>query len=185
MRLYISIVFLYFSSLIIFAQYNDFYNNDESYTKRELKKLKKAEEKELIKKSTLLMIEKKHFVLEADYIINRYGNRFMVNSMLNFIKIDSTDIILQLGSNTGIGYNGIGGITLEGRINRYEIKEIKNGNLLHISSMTNLGFFDVFITVSNSGYADASVSGISGGSVRYSGKIIPLELSRIYKGSSY
>ncbi|MFC2136981.1 DUF4251 domain-containing protein [Bacteroidota bacterium] len=182
MRLITSILFFSISCLIIFAQDDDFYN--EELTKKELKKLKKAEEKEMIRKSTILMIEKKHFVLEADYISNRYGKRYMVNSTLNFIKVDSTDIVLQLGSNSGMGYNGVGGITLDGQINRYEIKETKHGHSLRISSMTSLGTFDVFITVSNSGYADASVSGISGGSVRFSGNIIPLELSRIYKGSS-
>ncbi len=183
MPLYSIIILFTISAFIINAQDDGYYQ--EEITKKELKKQEKAKEKELLKQSVQLMLERKHFVLEANYISNKYGNRFMVNSTLNFIKVDSTEIIIQLASNNGMGYNGLGGITLEGGINKYELKETKHGYSLRISSMTHLGSMDVFLSVSNSGTADAQVSDIAGGSVRYSGKIIPIELSRIYKGSRF
>ena len=45
------------------------------------------------------MLDNKDFVLESDFLQDRYGNRILVNSTINFVAVDSTDAI---NSNRGL-----------------------------------------------------------------------------------
>ncbi len=155
---------------------------------REYRLSEKNAEAEKSRKITQYMVQSHRFILEADYISGKTGRRYMVNSRLNFIMLDSTNAVIQLGSSNGIGYNGVGGITIEGRITNYEITEKQNKKgtnysiTLYVTS--SLGVYDIQIWVSQSGNADASVRGNYSGSVSYSGKLVPLGQSRVYKGMS-
>jgi hypothetical protein len=135
------------------------------------------------------MINRHRFVLEADFISGRSGSRHPVSSHLNFIRLDSADIVLQLGSMSGIGYNGVGGITVDGTVSRYEVtkKVGKRGTSYNISIylMSSLGSYDVQLWVTGSGNADATVRGNSAGVLNYSGRLVPIDKSRVYKGSSF
>jgi len=53
------------------------------------------------------MLENRDFVLEANYLQDRYGHRHIVNSTINFIAIDSTTAIIQVGSDFRNGPNGV------------------------------------------------------------------------------
>ena len=135
------------------------------------------------------MIQNHRFILEADYISGNTGRRYIVNSKLNFIMCDSTDAVIQLGSSTGMGYNGVGGITIDGRVTSYKLEEKQNKKGLTNYSITlyiasSLGVFDIQMWVSPSGSADATVRGNFAGAVTYSGKLVPLGQSRVYKGMS-
>ena len=48
--------------------------------------------------------------------------------------------------------------------------------------MSTLGSYDITMMVNADGYADATIRGTWPGSLNYHGKLVPLELSRIYKG---
>lgn len=136
--------------------------------------------------STSQLINDRHFVLEADSRSNQRGYTLQVSSTLNFIKVDSTLATIQTGNNYRIGYNGVGGITTEGNISKWKvIKDNKRKNfVISMSVSTTLGFYDIFINVSSSGNASATISGITSGKLIYQGRLIPLDETRTYKGST-
>lgn len=131
------------------------------------------------------LIDDKQFVLEADYRSNQYGFRLSVPSSLNFIMIDSTLAIIQTGSNYRQGINGVGGITAEGRISKWKVMKDNKRKTFVISMniSTSLGFYDIFIDVSASGNASATISGTTAGKLIYHGHLLSLPESKVYQGS--
>jgi hypothetical protein len=182
---------LAFITLNTFSQYEE-----QVLDKKEIKALEKEkrlaekkENEENTKKLVEYMIDNKQFVLEANYLSGRSGSRIPVNSNLNFISIDSTKGVIQLANTWGVGYNGVGGITVEGSITKYVVskKESKHGTsyTIMVYFMSNLGMYDICLWVSQGGNADASISGISPGQLNYSGQLVPVETSRTYKAHAF
>jgi hypothetical protein len=188
---------LYILFILAFIQLNLYSQYDEQVmTKEETKALEKekreAEKKESQeneKKLVEYMLDNKKFVLEANYLSGNTGSRIPVNSTLNFITIDSLKGVIQLANTWGTGYNGLGGITVEGSITKYDLKkkETKRGTsyTIMIYFMSSLGMYDISLWVSSNGNADASISGITPGQLNYSGQLVPIQASRTYKGHSY
>lgn len=181
---------LIISPVILFGQ-------DDSSTlskkeQRQLAKEKRKAEQEVIdakqREITALMLEHQRFVLEANYVAGKSGSRTPVNSTINFVIIDSTEATLQLGSPWGMGINGVGGVTVDGNVTRYELnkKENKKGVSYNVTLyiMSSIGTYDIQMWVSQSGRADATVRGNVSGQLTYSGQLVPLSQSRVYKGTS-
>jgi hypothetical protein len=154
-------------------------------------KLSKEEQREARKAERLLnfqaldtLIENKSFVLEADYLENQYGNRIPVLSNLNFIMLDSLKAVLQTGSNFRTGTNGVGGATAEGRIDGLKIvKNQKNlSYFLRFSVSTEIGMYDVSMTIFSDNRATATITGLTRGKLVYDGRIQALYNSSVYKG---
>jgi len=137
-------------------------------------------------KETKAIVNNMHFVLEADFLSNQYGYRNYVNSNLNFIMVDSTEAVIQTGRNTGIGYNGVGGLTAKGNITSWKVitNEKKNTMNVEMNVSTVIGFFRVFMNVSAEGHISANLTGNYPGSLTYDGKLVNLERSYAYKGTS-
>jgi len=193
MKKFLLIGILTVFSIGSFSQYTS--PEDQLLSKKEQRRLarehklaEKHAEEEKNREITAYMVNDHRFILEADFISGRSGSRYPVNSTLNFILVDSTEAVIQLGSAYGIGYNGVGGITIEGSITKYELIEKQSKNAVSYSItlfvMSSLGTYDIQLWVSSSGNADATVRGNFSGSVTYSGKLVPLGQSRIYKGMS-
>jgi len=165
-----------------------------SLSKREQRKLLKeekqrqeAKEAERYAKLVEHMVKSATFVLEADMLFDRYGNTRNVQSDINFISADSTEGVLQIGSNAYLGMNGVGGVTIEGSVGDYEYSYSKKRETytVNYNVRSPAGSYDVFMTVQPSGRADARVSGnFSSGSLRYSGKLVHPAESFVYKGTS-
>jgi hypothetical protein len=130
------------------------------------------------------LLKRKTFVVEADFLQDQYGNRVPVTSVLNFILVDSSRVVLQTGSNYRRGYNGVGGVTAEGDIQNLKIeKNLKNLSYnVSLSVMTNVGIYDIFIRVFANTNASATISGLTGGKLTWDGKFRNLFNSDIYKG---
>jgi hypothetical protein len=160
---------------------------------QEKKKLTRKERKELrlrLKEEKIRLIDSainnRQYVLEADYIMNKKGESFSVSSNINFVCIDSSKATFQFGSTYLIGLNGIGGVTVEGDITSYKVTKRKSGSYyIRISVSSSVGFYDISINITSTGLADADISTISSKRINYSGKIVPLQQSFIYKGRSY
>lgn len=178
-------------SLPLFSQYDEPVMNEKEIKalEKEKRQAEKKEQEEYDRKLVEYLMENKKFVLEANYLSGNSGSRVMVNSTLNFIVIDSTRAVIQLAYGWGMGHNGLGGITVDGRVSKYELnkKEGKRGvsYTLSIFITSSLGMYDIQFWISQSGNADATISGNTYGRLNYSGKIVPIQKSRIYKGSSY
>ena len=131
------------------------------------------------------LLNSKAFVIEANTITDKWGNQQMVNSNLNFIRVDSLQSTIQIGNGIGIGPNGVGGVTVEGSISSWKlVKDEKHKSFsLRMNVSTPLSFYDVFISANTSGYATATVSGMTSNNLTFRGQLVPLEDSKIYVGS--
>ncbi|HAH23476.1 MAG TPA: hypothetical protein DCL77_06930 [Prolixibacteraceae bacterium] len=175
------VIFLAFviSANIAFAQIND---KNASLSRKEKRKAKIEKQYQSVKD----MIENKDFVLEANFLQDRYGRRYPVNNGINFVSVDSTEAVIQVGSNTRIGANGVGGVTAKGKITSWKLTENKRKNSfgLRINVMTPIGFYDVFFSILPSGQATAQLTGLRSGSLTFDGNIVPIENSTVYEGQS-
>jgi len=154
-------------------------------TRKERKELREKLKEEKIKFVDSI-IEQRKFVLEADYIMNRKGESFSVSSNINFIYIDSATAVFQFGSTYLIGVNGVGGVTVEGKIKDYQLTKRKSGSYyIRISVSSSIGFFDINLNITSTGVADADISTMSNKKINYSGRIKSLSQSNVYQGRSY
>jgi len=130
------------------------------------------------------LLRNKCFVLEADWLENGYGVRRHVMSDINFIMVNSQKAVIQTGSVSSIGWNGVGGSTAEGNISGMKIErnEKKLAFFLRFTVVSNLGYYDVAMTVYSNNDARATISGLTPGKLVYDGKIEALYNSRVYKG---
>lgn len=158
--------------------------------RRLMKQLKKEEQaKELARTTELMsvMLEQRKFVLEADQLRDGYGNLAQVPSTLNFIAADSTRGVIQVGNNSTMGLNGVGGITLDGQLKNYEMKynEKRGTHIVSYDVMSGLGTYHLAMTVYPDGRADATLSSNWRGRLTYMGRLVPPGASRVFQGRSY
>lgn len=158
-------------------------------TKKEKKALKKAEEAKQDSIDALsfsIVIDSKNWVLEANQLTSKSGQTVNVSSNLNFIAIETDEAFVQIGNLMTYGYNGVGGVSVKGDIKKYSCKKSsKNGSyFIMISVSSPLGSFDISINANSTGdMVRATVQGTTtGGEINYSGKIVPVSQSSVYKG---
>jgi len=161
------------------------YAQDSRVSRKERKELRKAElHDNFLVLDTLLGM--KYFVLKADFLDNERGARVSVSPILNFIRIDSSNVVIQVGSVNGLGYNGVGGVTAQGNIDRWKlIRDHKNLSYkLNFSASTNIGFFDIHMTVSADNFARATVTGLWNDRIVFEGHLQNIYNSGIFKGQN-
>jgi hypothetical protein len=129
------------------------------------------------------LLNAKSFVLEANFLEDKYGNRIPVSPIVNFIRVNSKEGVLQTGSNWWTGYNGVGGVTAEGTIGKWKIiKNFKDlSYTIQFTIFTNIGIYDVFMTVNSDNRAWASITGLRPGKLIYDGYLETNYNSRVYK----
>ena len=153
---------------------------------KEQKKAARAAEEERMVEVTRFMVHQQQFVLEADYLSDKYGQRVSVTPTINFVMIDSLVGTVQFGDAQGMGYNGVGGLTVDGKVTKYEYSVIgkkEDSYSIRLILMSSIGTYDITLMVNSQGYADAQIRGNWSGQLNYHGKLVPLTLSRVYKGT--
>jgi hypothetical protein len=160
-------------------------SQDSKLTRQEQKEAKRAE---MYSNYQVLdtLLERKKFVLKADFLNNQYGNRIHVIPTLNFVKVDASNAVLQIGSNNNLGYNGVGGITAEGKLDSWKlVKDSKNlSYYIQFSAVTNIGVYDVSMIISADKSALATITGLRGGMLIYDGHLETINNSAVYKGQT-
>lgn len=181
------IIFVLAALLALPAFTQELSKKEQRQLEKELKKEQKdaaaAQQAEVVS----AMVEYHKFVLEANTLKDKRGNSVQVSSNINFISSDSISGVIQVGSNTYIGRNGVGGVTVDGSIAEYKYSKHEKSGSYNISYYlrTPVGSYDVRITAYPDGRADAIVSSTTwGDQVRYSGYLVPIGISRVYKGIS-
>jgi hypothetical protein len=126
------------------------------------------------------------YVLEADYLQNKYGSRVYVASTLNFIRVDMPGGVLQTGSDSRMGSNGVGGVTAEGNIGDFKIsRDLKNLICtVTFNLVTNIGSFNIIMTVTADNNATATISGTTSGKLTWDGHLTTVDNSRVFKGQN-
>jgi hypothetical protein len=158
-------------------------SQDTKLTKQEQKEAKR--DKQYFNFQVLdTLLRNRSFVLEADFLENQYGNRKPVMSNINFIMVDSLRAVLQTGSNSNFGLNGVGGTTAEGNISGLKVtKNEKNLSFfLRFTVNSNIGIYDVTMNISCNNTARATITGLTRGKLVYDGRIQTLYNSGVYKG---
>lgn len=168
-----------------FLTFQNINAQEKKLSRQELKEARKAQ---MVANYHVLdtLLNKRTFVLEADYLQNSYGQRLPVVSSLNFIQVDGSTGILQTGANSGIGYNGVGGVTAEGTVGTWELsKDAANLSYsLHFTMLTNLGNYDIWMNVSSDAHASATITGLTPGRLTWDGHLSTVYNSRVFKGQT-
>ncbi len=161
------------------------YSQDAKLTRKERKEVRKAQ---MTENFYILdsLLNSRRFVLEAFYLKNKYGDMISVSSMVNFIRVNGSTGVLQTGSYQTIGSNGVGGATAEGTIGLYEItRNTKSLTYnLRFNLLTNIGNYDVHMTVTSDNRASATISGSTSGKLTWDGHLRSLDNSRVFKGQN-
>lgn len=173
-----------FFILVIFANFA-FAGGQQDQSQMTKKEQRKAEAEKAYQ-LTKQMLENKDFVLESDFLQDKYGNRIVVSPMINFVAVDSSVAVIQIGSNRGLGYNGVGGVTAKGTITDWKLKEDEKRNsfTLSMNVMTNLGMYDLHFNIGSSGNATARLTGLRPGQLTFDGDLVPIAESMVYEGRS-
>ncbi|KXX70165.1 DUF4251 domain-containing protein [Flammeovirga sp. SJP92] len=172
---------------------------DKPLTKQELRaqkrleKKKEREEKRLIAKQLEMIIHEQAvqgidsgtFVLEATQVYDRYGNIENVNSTINFVKVVGNNAIFQLGFDGIVGLNGVGGITMEGKISNYEVEKMENGRVnVSFNVQGPIMMASMSFTMDGEGnFANVKVRAQTENiELSFRGQIQPLNNSNVYEG---
>ena len=129
------------------------------------------------------------FTLEADQVIFKYGQRAYVSSTTNFVAVDRGNATVQVAFNVPVaGPNGMGGITLDGRISDYKVTMDRKGNMATISfNVMGVGISSqLYINMfrgSNRAQVDV-MPNFNSRRISLSGRILPRDRSFVVKGNA-
>lgn len=156
-----------------------------SKEKKELKKQQKEALEAEMAKSIKLSIDSQQWVLEAYSLADKRGATIQVPSNLNFVAMNGDEVFIQIGSNAGIGANGVGGVSLSTTASSYEVKQNpKNGSFfIKLYTTSTAGSFTIMMDCDPTGQTvSASVQGNTSQKVQYRGQLVPLNKSTVYRG---
>jgi hypothetical protein len=160
---------------------------EEKKLSKKEKKVLKIRQQEEQKQAIVDLLESKSWVIEAHTVYDRYNQSYQLNPSINFVGVKNDEGALQLGFSGLIGWNGVGGVTIDGQVTRYEIKDSQKDNsptvVLRFQGR-GVGSATINVSVNTSGQATARVSGDFGERISFSGIIKSLEESIVYKGQS-
>lgn len=172
--------------LLFFYLNSSLAQEQKKLSRKEKKELKKQQQREQ-KQALMDLIYSKKWVIEAHTVFDRYNQSYQLNPSINFVGVKDDEGALQLGFDGLIGWNGVGGVTVDGQVTKYEIKEGKENS----SPTVNLRFQGrgvgaamINVSIDTSGQATARVNGDFGDRITFSGIIRSLEESSVYKGQS-
>jgi len=173
-----------FFNLNAFAQEQVVSKKEMRKLKRAIKKAEQAEYDRDMHQKASKAIEESTFVLKASTLYGRKGTSKMVSDDINFISVNGEEVVVQIAYSDLPGLNGLGGVTLKGRISGKELKTDRRGNTyvnFHVMGIPLSA--DIRICLSGgSNNADARINATtSRGKITFDGKILPLEDAYVYQ----
>ena len=125
-------------------------------------------------------------MLEAHTLFDRSGSSYVLNSTINFVGFDGENSTTQFGFDQLIGWNGVGGITLDGTI--VKMTSTRNNNGAGFTANASIrpktgGMTTMIFRVSSDGSARVDMSGAFGDKITFQGTIYSLEETKVYKGT--
>jgi len=155
--------------------------------KKALKQEQKSQNEAIMVRNTAEALKSGRFVLKADQLRGRGGYMMNVNPTTNFVAVEGEEAYFQMASVSGVGFNGLGGVTLKGRITSFEMnQEKKHGSYtIMMNTVGNGGNLTIVLKVNETGeMASASVSSNHGNRIDLSGVLVPWTGTgaQIYKG---
>ena len=174
-------------SVAVAQNYDDVYVIDETApipaneTNKERKeRIKKDHEivDSVFHLKALHAIQNGYFVLQARQVRNSYGQYEMgLNDNSNFLLMQGDKGIFQVAfNNMSAGANGLGGVTLHGRISKLDIKGDKKGNAIITYNMIGRRM-NAYVTITLFKGSDQAVATIDPtlgrGQITLRGRLVP------------
>lgn len=135
-----------------------------------------------------MALKELNFVLEADRLVFKYGQNVYVNSNTNFISLNGDEATVQVSPmNASPGFNGIGGITLDGKASNVKITEDKKKNLYLTMNVMGVAISAQIQILLYNGSDQAKVTinpNFNSNRIELIGRIVPFENSTVFKGTS-
>lgn len=161
--------------------------DEREMTKQERKAFQVAIDSVLYEEAVQAVQDKK-FTLEADKVIFKYGEMAYVNSNTNFVSVNGDKAVVQVAFNIPVsGPNGLGGVTVDGNVTKYQIQTDKKGVTRISMDVMGIGISaQVFITMprgTNSATLEISPN-FNSNRLTLSGFIVPIKKSSVFKGRS-
>ena len=162
---------------------------DSKADRKAAKKAKKEEQRRVSMENAQKLkahVLSKRFVLEAHTLFNRNGNSYPISSNTNFVGFDGENSSIQLSFDQIIGWNGVGGVTIDGKIQKMEIKGKEDQpNFTVNASVLNKGggLVTMVFRVSSDGNARVDMNGNFGEKLSFQGRLVPLNETTVYKGT--
>lgn len=163
------------------------YKPNGKLTKKQRKQLKAMMDSINFARAAAAM-DSMDFVLRADRLVFKYGHTAYVNSVTNFISVSGDYATVQVAPFYGGGPNGVGGITLDGRVSNVKYETRKNGS--RSLSMSVMGSI-ISATLNIELYAGGNnaevtiTSNFRSNKITLTGTLTPPDDTYIYKGTSY
>jgi|GEM_PF-1018009 len=180
------------------------YKNDKKSAKKALKEAKLQSAKESTAE-LIQLVESKKFIIQANNIVERnrndltryniykFTNSLVLNPNLNFVAFDGDNSTVQLSFVGLVGENGVGGVTLDGKVTKMEIRPREDGVgfRVHAVVQNKLGsdfrikggrFITMLMRVYYDGTTRIDMEDNFGDHLSFQGYIMPLEESTVYKG---
>lgn len=137
------------------------------------------------------LLESRQYVLEANRVKDDKNSATSISKRLSFIRIKSSEIIIQWTAN--MDNNGLGGITIRGKIRKYDVSEISNDKetqyVVEMKCSMDDGRVesDIQIEIFSKSHAVAILKNVTSSyivpeNMEFRGNIVPLEESRIELG---
>ena len=185
-------IFLLLIVCIFYTGYAQTENPDsKNLTKEEKKAMRKAKKEEDKRKREEALIEfekyaeMREWVVEAHTVFDKQGQSYQMDPNINFVGVTKDETTVQLSFTGLMGWNGVGGVTLVGKIGKYEYSSDGKSLNITMSAMgSGLGVVDIFMTVTGDGNGRATVSGNWGERITFQGRFVSLEESTVYKGTT-
>lgn len=160
----------------------------------EAKKMKKEKDKQLQElrdsidfHNAKVGLNEQNFVLEAERITFKDGTTIHTQSNTNFISVTEGKAMVQLAFPSGrMGFNGLGGITVQGNASNIKYKTDKRGNvIMSLSVMGTAISATITITLmKGSNQAIATVSpNFNSETLTVYGVLIPNQFSSVFKAT--
>lgn len=156
-------------------------------SKKSNRKRERAAQKEVAYQSALALLNSRDFVLEANKLSMPDGSSVAVFSDVNYLMMKGDKAVVQVNPGISGGPNGMGGITLEGRVVDLSQTTDKRGHTtLKYTVMSTGGSAEVELTLLNGDErANATVTPkMHSARVIMFGKMLATENSRVFKGFS-
>ena len=158
--------------------------SDKKMSKAEKKEARKEKQKANLNK-ILEAIEDRAFAIKAHTFVDKQGLSIPISPSTNFVAVSEDEGVVQFAFGDNPGLNGLGGLTIEGKIVKYELKKHKKGLSLQMRLFGSaFGSTDLILGVNSSGIATVKVNTIRGGQFTFNATFSDLESAKIFQGSS-
>lgn len=131
------------------------------------------------------------FVLEATNVTFSNGLVRFVSSNTNYVQMDNGEGVVQTAFSNftyNPGPNGLGGVTVEGRISSPTLKEDKDGNVYYTYSIQGVAISATVSISLTAGTNNASAQispNFNGNNMTMTGNLLPLAESDVFQGTTW